>query len=68
MLDNNNIAIVEEIATASQLVIDFIKLELQKIIESSHFDDIIEAHLHHLVIEERKPLLIEKINKIIQVK
>ncbi len=63
VLDNRT-TIVDEIKMAPKQVMDFLKSEIQKITTSPYFDEITEAHLHPLMVEERQPLLKEKLNQI----
>lgn len=67
VLDNRT-TLVDEIRTAPKPVVDFLIAEIQKITNSPYFDEIMEAHLHPLMVEERQPLLIEKLNLIAALK
>lgn len=64
VLDNRT-AIVEEINKDHPKVKQFIKEELTKIYESNTFLEIVSCHIHPLILEDRLPLLKEKIKKII---
>ena len=43
----------------------FIQSELNKMIEQSLLNEVLEAHIHPLVIEQRLPLIVKKIAQII---
>jgi len=64
VLDNRT-TIVDEINEDHPEVKEFIKQELTKIYASHSFMEIISCHIHPLIIEDRLPILIEKIEKII---
>lgn len=63
VLDNRT-TIVEEILVSHGEVQDFLKNELSKILSNPSADEILSMHIHPLVVEERFPILIEKIEKI----
>ena len=62
---DNRTTVVEEIKNADKTVRDFIRKEFMKIKLSPHSDEIIRSHIHLLMIDERYPLVLEKINEII---
>lgn len=64
VLDNRT-TIVTEINEDHPEVRQFIKEELIKIYTSSTFTEIVSCHIHPLIIDDRLPILIEKIEKII---
>jgi len=64
VLDNRT-TIVAEINEDHPEVKQFIKEELIKIYTSSTFTEIVSCHIHPLILEDRLPILIEKIEKII---
>jgi len=63
---DNRTTIVEEIENDEKEIRDFIKQELNKILESSNTYEILSCHIHPLVLEERYLILEEKIKKIIE--
>lgn len=63
VLDNRT-TIIEEIMSEQKEIKTFLKEEFQKIYTSSFFEEIISAHVHPFLLEERIPLIIEKIKKI----
>lgn len=65
---DNRFTIVDEIKMAPKEIINFLKTEIQKITNSPYLDEITSAHLHPFMIEERQPLLIEKLNHIAMLK
>jgi hypothetical protein len=64
VLDNRT-TIVTEINEDHPEVKQFIKEELIKIYESNTFTEIVSCHIHPLIVEDRLPILMEKIEKII---
>ncbi|WP_147677413.1 hypothetical protein [Algibacter pacificus] len=64
VLDNRT-TIVTEINEDHPKVKEFIKEELIKIYTSRTFTEIVSCHIHPLIVEDRLPILIEKIEKII---
>lgn len=62
---DNRIDIVNEIEKSPREVREFIQLELNRIIDKSLLNEVLEAHIHPLVIEQRLPLIIKKITEII---
>ncbi len=64
VLDNRT-TIVEDIKNDHLGVRQFLKKEITKIINSNNFLEIISCHMHPLIIEDRLPILKEKIQKII---
>ncbi|NPD85141.1 hypothetical protein HNS38_10245 [Lentimicrobium sp. L6] len=62
---DNRISIVDEIIKAPKLLKDFLKTEFQKIIVHPHEEEILSAHLHPIILEERYPIILDKIKQII---
>ena len=65
VLDNRTI-IVEEIKQSDYKIKEFLCAELGKVINSSYSEEILSAHLHPFIIEERYPMLLGKIRNIIE--
>jgi hypothetical protein len=66
VLDNRT-TIVEEIENEQAEIITYLKQEFQKIYNHASFEEIISVHIHPIMIEERLPLVLEKIEKIIAI-
>lgn len=66
VLDNRT-TIVEEIENEQAEIITYLKQEFQKIHDHSSFEEIISVHIHPFMIEERLPLVLEKVKKIIAI-
>jgi len=64
---DNRIKIVEEISKTDKEALEFLQLELQKIIESPFSEEYLSAHIHPLMIADRYPLLVEKIDQILSI-
>lgn len=62
---DNRINIVKEIANDDKRVADFIKEQLQNIINMGLMQEILMSHIHPLMLEERLPIVEEKITQII---
>ena len=62
---DNRLNIVNEVNQADLEVKEFIKSEFQKIIDNNALEEIIAAHVHPLVIEQRQSILFDKLNKIL---
>jgi hypothetical protein len=63
---DNRISIVEETTIAHPQIIAFLQQEIQNILKSANWDEIISAHLHPLVLAERQPVVLDKMSKIIE--
>lgn len=63
---DNRTTIVSEVSEANIQVKKFIKEELRKVINSPYLEEILSAHLHPLIAEERYPILLQKITFIAQ--
>lgn len=61
---DNRMSIVPEIEQAHPEIQDYLKRELTKILESSHLEEILSAHLHPFVIDERYPIVLDKMEQI----
>lgn len=66
VLDNRT-TIQDEIKVCNNLIKEFLVSELKKINSHQSSEEIYSAHIHPLVVHDRLPLLLEKINKIIQI-
>ncbi|MDC6366679.1 hypothetical protein [Allomuricauda sp. AC10] len=64
ILDNRTL-IVNEILDADQKVKEYLQSEIQKIMDSPFSDEIISCHIHPLVQDERIPIIMDKISKIL---
>lgn len=62
---DNRIGIGEEIAKEDVRITSFIKEQLQIIINNSLMQEVLMAHIHPLMIEERLPIVEEKITQIL---
>ena len=62
---DNRIHIVEEIAGDDGLVTGFIKEQFQRIINKGLLQEVLLAHIHPLMLEERVPMMEEKIAQIL---
>ena len=62
---DNRTTIVEEIDKSNDEVKEFLVKEIQKVVNSSYSEEILSAHLHPLILEERYPMLLKKISTII---
>ena len=58
---DNRTSIVEEVAVADARVKTFLTEEIQKILNSPYSEEILSAHLHPLILEERYSMLLNKI-------
>lgn len=57
--------IVQEIEQAHHDIKDFLRQEFNQILQSQFLEEILSAHLHPLVLDERFPIVLGKIRKII---
>lgn len=62
---DNRTTIVEEIAICDHRIKSFLKSEIQKIKTKGLLTEVLLAHIHPLIIEERLALVEEKINQIL---
>jgi len=65
VLDNRT-TIVEEIMDADDEVKNYLKDELRYLVEHKQSHEILSMHIHPLVVEDRFPILMEKISAIIK--
>jgi predicted nucleotidyltransferase len=63
---DNRTTIVKEIKECKQSIRAFIIEQLSLIIDQGLLDEVLSAHIHPLMIEERLPLVKEKINLIVE--
>ncbi|MDO5970902.1 hypothetical protein Q4Q35_13905 [Flavivirga aquimarina] len=64
VLDNRT-TIVEEIQKETEGIQQFLKEELNKVYTSATFTEIISCHIHPLILEDRLPIITEKIVNIV---
>lgn len=64
VLDNRT-SMIDEITKAPAILKNFLKQELQIIIDNPYQEEILSAHLHPIILEERYPILLDKVNQII---
>lgn len=64
ILDNRT-TIVEDVGKSNPLIQTFLKDQLQKIVSKGMLDEVLMAHIHPLMLEERLPIVKEKIEQII---
>ena len=62
---DNRTSIVEEISNTQKEIKQFLITELKKLTDSISYDEILSAHIHPMVIEERQIIVKEKIAKIL---
>ena len=67
VLDNRT-TIVEEIENDEQEIKEFLIQELNKLLTKSNTYEILSCHIHPLVLEDRYPILEEKIKRIVELK
>lgn len=63
-LFDNRMTIVPEIEQAHPDIKGFLLQEINKILESPHLEEILSAHLHPFVIDERYPVVLGKMQQI----
>ena len=61
---DNRTTIVEEIAHSDQRIKEFLQTEIQKIIDKSLLEELLQTHIHPLIIDERMDIVKEKIDSI----
>lgn len=64
ILDNRT-TIVDEISESEDRIQQFLRTQLKTIMNMGLLDEVLMAHIHPLMQEERVPLVIEKINRIV---
>lgn len=62
---DNRISIVEDIKSADRIVRDFVSSQLFKLVKNKYYEEILSAHIHPLIIDERMEIVKQKIAKII---
>jgi len=67
VLDNRT-TIVEEIGNDEREIKEFLIQELNKLLTKSNTYEILSCHIHPLVLEDRYPILEEKIKRIVELK
>ena len=63
---DNRLAIVKEIEETEESIKSFLINQLNIIIEKRMLEEVLMAHIHPLMIDERKPIVLEKISQIIR--
>lgn len=63
---DNRINIVAEISESEDRIKQFLKTQLMTIINNGLLEEVLMAHIHPLMQQERLPLVIEKINQIVK--
>lgn len=63
---DNRINIVEEIKQSNQRIQTFLKEQLQAIVSKGLLSEVLIAHIHPLMLEERMPVVEEKITQILE--
>ena len=63
---DNRLTIVDEVRDADKRIKDFLISELGKILDTSYAEEILSAHLHPLIQKNRYPILLAKINEILE--
>lgn len=62
---DNRINIVSEIEKTHKEIKEFLKAEINKILSSKFLEEILSSHIHPLMIDERYPIILGKMNQII---
>jgi predicted nucleotidyltransferase len=62
---DNRMTIVEEVRNADDILRSFLKEEFKKLINNPYSEEIIRTQIHPLIVDERYPIIFDKINKII---
>ncbi|HEY1046433.1 MAG TPA: hypothetical protein VGF79_08335, partial [Bacteroidia bacterium] len=55
----------EEIINSDNIVKEYIKSELKKVLESPFGEEYIRTQIHPIMVEERYPIVLEKLNAIV---
>ena len=61
---DNRTTIVEEIAHSDQRIKELLQTEIQKIIDKRLLEELLQTHIHPLIIDERMDIVKERINSI----
>ena len=64
ILDNRT-GIVAEVAQSKPEIREFLRTELEKIINSPFSEEILSAHLHPMILDDRLPVIMEKLEQIL---
>ena len=64
---DNRMSIVDELKSDDQRVTKFVQQELQNIISKGMLNEVLVAHIHPLMLEERLPVVEEKIIQILTI-
>ena len=62
---DNRTSIVEEVINTIPEIKNYLKSELLKLINNPNYDEILSAHIHPIIIDERAAIVKEKINQIV---
>jgi predicted nucleotidyltransferase len=62
---DNRTTIVKEVKNALPEIKTFLTSQFLKLVNSSNYDEILSAHIHPLIIEDRAPIVKEKINQML---
>ncbi len=62
---DNRTTIIDEVRNSDESIQCFLKSEIQKILSNKYADEILSAHLHPLIQEQRYPLLLDKLKRIV---
>lgn len=65
ILDNRT-TIVEEVIESKEIVKEFLKEQIEQIKDKGLLDEVLMAHIHPLMLEERLPIINEKIAQILE--
>lgn len=65
-MENKVINIVQEIQESEASIKTFLKEALQKIVDAGLLNEVLMAHIHPLMLEERLPIVQEKIASILE--
>ncbi|MEI8114832.1 MAG: nucleotidyl transferase AbiEii/AbiGii toxin family protein [Bacteroidia bacterium] len=63
---DNRITIVSEIELAHSLIKDFLHQEIDKILQNPYLEEILSAHIHPFMFDERFSIVLEKMNQILE--
>lgn len=63
---DNRTTIVSEVMNVNDEVKQFLKTEFKRVIQNRSVEEILSVHIHPLILEERYPILLEKIQQIIK--
>ena len=63
---DNRTSIVEEIIGSEENILEFLRAQFEQIIQKGLLDEVLLAHIHPLMQEERMVLLKEKLEQIMK--